>query len=229
MENRDGQSRSWSYPNYRDYRDRATLVDVVAQDDVAMSVAVDGRAERAYGGMVSGNYFQFMGVQPALGRLIGPEDDRTAGAHPVAVLSHAYWQRRFAGAPDIVGTQVTINNTPMTVIGVAADGFMGSFLGVSTAAWVPMAMQPQMRGTPPRSARQRLDAGLHPLHRAGASPEQAQAEAATRHEPARQRAPAVVRGLAAAPGARRGRRHLARLRCWRRFSACCRSWSRWCC
>ena len=82
MENRDGRSRSWSYPNYRDFRDRATLVDVVAQDDLAMSIAVEGRAERAYGGMVSGNYFQFMGVQPALGRLIGPEDDRDGRRPP---------------------------------------------------------------------------------------------------------------------------------------------------
>jgi macrolide transport system ATP-binding/permease protein len=178
MENRDGQSRSWSYPNYRDYRDRATLVDVVAQDDVAMSVAVEGRAERAYGGMVSGNYFQFMGIQPALGRLIGPEDDRTAGAHPVAVLSHAYWQRRFAGAPNIVGTQVTINNTPMTVIGVAADGFMGSFLGISTALWVPMAMQPQMQGSDRLEARGSGWMQVYTRYRAGASHAQAQAEAA---------------------------------------------------
>ena len=178
MENRDGQSRSWSYPNYRDYRDRATLVDVVAQDDVAMSVAVEGRAERAYGGMVSGNYFQFMGVQPALGRLIGPEDDRTSGAHPVAVLSHAYWQRRFGGAANIVGAQVTINNTPMTVIGVAADGFMGSFLGISTALWVPMAMQPQMQGSDRLEARGSGWMQVYTRYRASASPEQAQAEAA---------------------------------------------------
>ena len=177
MENRDGQSRSWSYPNYRDVRDRATLFDVVAQDDQPMSIAVNGRAERAYGGLVSGNYFQFMGVQPALGRLIGPEDDRAAGGHPVAVLSYGYWQRRFAGAPSIVGTEVTINNTPMTIIGVAAEGFMGSFLGVSTAAWVPMAMQPQMTGTSRLEARgsgwMQAYVRLHP----GVSRDQAQAEA----------------------------------------------------
>jgi macrolide transport system ATP-binding/permease protein len=179
METRDGQSRSWSYPNYRDYRDRATLVEVVAQDDLAMSVAVDGRAERAYGGLVSGHYFQFMGVQPALGRLIGPDDDRTPGGHPVVVLSHAYWQRRFAGAPGIVGTQVTINNTPMTVIGVAADGFMGSFLGISTAAWVPMAMQGQVAGASRLEARGSGWMQVYTRLKPGVSRDQAQAEAAT--------------------------------------------------
>jgi predicted permease len=179
METRDGHSRSWSYPNYRDVRDRATLVDVVAQDDQAMSIAVDGRAERAYGGLVSGNYFQFMGVQPALGRLISPEDDRTPGGHPVVVLSHAYWQRRFAGAPGIVGTQVIVNNTPMTVIGVAPEGFIGSFLGISTAAWVPMAMQPQMTGSSRLEARGSGWMQAWVRLRAGVSREQAQAEAAT--------------------------------------------------
>src|SRR5262245_51864294 len=82
---REGRSRSWSYPNYRDLRDRSRLVDVVAQDDVAMSVAVDGQADRVLGGLVSGNYFQTMGIAPAVGRLIGVEDDRVAGGHPVAV------------------------------------------------------------------------------------------------------------------------------------------------
>ena len=103
--------------------------------------------------MVAGNYFQVLGIQPALGRLIAPDDDRTPGGHPVAVLSHAYWQRRFAGDPAIVGRELTINNTPMTVIGVAPPGFIGSFLGVATAAWVPMAMQAQMTGSSRLEAR----------------------------------------------------------------------------
>ena len=87
----------------------------------------------------------------------------------MAVLSHAYWQRRFAGAPNIVGTRVTINNTPMTVIGVAADGFMGSFLGISTALWVPMAMQPQMQGNDRLEARGSGWMQVYTRYRAGAS------------------------------------------------------------
>jgi macrolide transport system ATP-binding/permease protein len=146
LQTREGRSRSWSYPNYRDVRDRARLIDFVAQDDVSMSIAVDTQAERAYGGLVSGNYFQVMGVQPALGRLLTSDDDRSPGGHPVAVISHAYWLNRFAGDPSIVGREVTINSTPMTIVGVAQPKFAGSFLGVAAAAWVPMAMQPQMAG-----------------------------------------------------------------------------------
>ena len=146
VQSREGRDRSWSYPNFRDFRDRSTLVDFVAQDDTAMSVAVEGQAERAFGALVSGNYFQVMGIQPALGRLFTVEDDRVPGGHPVAVISFSYWQRRFAGDRAVVGRAVTINNTPMTIVGVTQEGFLGSFLGIATSAWVPMAMQAQVTG-----------------------------------------------------------------------------------
>jgi hypothetical protein len=140
MENREGQSRSWSYPNFKDFRDRATMVDVVAQDDQTFSIAVDDTAERAWGGLVSGNYFDVMGVRPAAGRFFTAQDDVTPGGHPVVVISNAYWHRRFNADPAVVGKQVTINNAPMTIIGVGPERFIGSFLGVAAAAWVPMAM-----------------------------------------------------------------------------------------
>ena len=146
MENREGQSRSWSYPNFKDFRDRATMVDVVAQDDQTFSIAVDNTAERAWGGLVSGNYFELIGVRPAAGRFFTAQDDVTPGGHPVAVISYAYWQRRFNGDPAVVGKRVTINNSPITIIGVGPEGFIGSFLGVSASAWVPMAMQKEMMG-----------------------------------------------------------------------------------
>ena len=178
MENREGQSRSWSYPNYQDFRDRATLVDVVAQDDQTYSIAVDDTAERTWGGLVSGNFFQVMGLRPAAGRLFTPQDDVTPGGHPVVVISHAYWQRRFNGDPGIVGRQVTIDNTPMTVVGVAPMGFIGSFLGVAASAWVPMAMQREMMGGD--RMQQRGNGWMQSLVRLkpGVSEEQAQAEAA---------------------------------------------------
>ena len=146
MENREGQSRSWSYPNFKDFRDRATMMDVIAQDDQTYSIAVDQSAERTWGALVSGNYFEVMGVRPAAGRLFTAQDDVTPGGHPVVVISYAYWQRRFSGDPGVVGKQATINNAPMTIVGVAPKGFIGSFLGVSSAAWVPMAMQKEMMG-----------------------------------------------------------------------------------
>ena len=146
MENREGQSRSWSYPNYQDFSQRVTQMQVVAQDDQTFSIAVDDTAERAWGALVSGNYFEVLGVRPAAGRLFTAQDDVTPGGHPVAVISHAYWQRRFSGDPSIVNKQVLINNAPMTVVGVAPEGFIGSFLGVASSAWVPMAMQREMMG-----------------------------------------------------------------------------------
>ena len=146
MENREGQSRSWSYPNFVDFRDRTKTMDVVAQDDQTFVIAVDDTSERAWGALVSGNYFEVMGIRPALGRFFTAKDDVTPGAHPLAVLSYSNWQRRFAGDPSVIGKQVTINNTPITVIGVAPEGFIGSFFGVATAAWVPMAMQREMMG-----------------------------------------------------------------------------------
>jgi predicted permease len=179
MENREGQSRSWSYPNYQDFRDRVTLVDVVAQDDQTYSIAVDDTAERTWGGLVSGNFFEVMGLRPAAGRLFTPQDDVTPGGHPVVVISHAYWQRRFNDDPGIVGRQVTINNTPMTIVGVAPEGFIGSFLGVASSAWVPMAMQREMTGGD--RMQQRGNGWMQSIVRLkrGVSEAQAQAEAAS--------------------------------------------------
>ena len=153
MESREGQGRGWSYPNYRDFRDRATLVDFVAQDDQIFNFAVNGVAERASGGIVSGNYFQVMGIRPAVGRLFTPDDDKAPGGHPVAVLSYAFWQQRFAGDPATVGRQVSINNVSMTIIGVAAEHFTGSFLGIGSWVWVPMAMQREVMGSARLEAR----------------------------------------------------------------------------
>jgi len=177
MENREGQSRSWSYPNFKDFRDRTTMMDVVAQDDQTFSIAVDQTAERAWGGLVSGNFFEVMGLRAAAGRLLTSQDDVTPGGHPVAVVSHAYWQRRFAGDGSIVGKQVTINNAPMTIVGVAPEGFIGSFMGVAASAWVPMAMQREMMGGDRMN--QRGNGWFQSIVRLkpGVSQEQAQAEA----------------------------------------------------
>jgi macrolide transport system ATP-binding/permease protein len=179
MTNREGQSRSWSYPNYTDFRDRSTLTDIVVQDDQTLSIVVDGVADRTWGGLVSGNYFQVMQLNAAAGRLFTQADDVTPGSHPVMVISHAYWQRRFAGDPGVVGKQVTVNKTPMTIVGVAPEGFLGSFLGVGATAWVPMAMQREVMGGDRLNARGNgwLQALLR--LRPGVSREQAQAEASS--------------------------------------------------
>lgn len=179
MENREGASRSWSYPNYKDFRDRATMVDVVAQDDLTYNVAVDGTAERAWGGLVSGNYFQVLGVPAVAGRIFTAADDVTPGGHPFAVISYGFWQQRFAGDPAVIGKQVTINNTPITIVGVTPEGFIGAFGGIAASVFVPMAMQREMMGGDRLNLRGngwfQLLARLKP----GVSDAQAQAEATT--------------------------------------------------
>ena len=108
-----------SYAAYLDYRDRnRTLAGLSAFGSVPMTVRIDGFAEHVVGTAVSGNYFQVIGVPAAHGRAIQPEDDRR-GAAGVVVLSHAFWQRRFAGDPATPGRSITINGQPFTVIGVA--------------------------------------------------------------------------------------------------------------
>jgi len=103
-------------------------------------VEVDGPAERASGELVSGNFFQLLGVKPHLGRLFTPDDGRTPGAHPLVVLSHGYWQRRFGGDPDVIGRSIRVNTRLMTIIGVTPPDFYGVELGFSPDLRLPIVM-----------------------------------------------------------------------------------------
>jgi predicted permease len=98
-------------------------------------------ADRAMTRLVSGSFFETLGVQAELGRVLGPEDDRTAGAHPVAVVSHAFWTRRLGQDPDVLGRPLRLNGTTYSVVGVARRGFHGVTVGLNTDVWVPLAMQ----------------------------------------------------------------------------------------
>ncbi len=133
---------SFSYPDYRDFRDRTqTLAGLAVTRQVLTSLGPEGRPERVYAQLVSGNFFEVLCVRPALGRGFAPEEDRVPGERPVVVLSHALWQRSFGGDPGIVGRVIQVNARPFTVIGVAPAGFHGSMLGLRFEAWVPMMMQ----------------------------------------------------------------------------------------
>ena len=90
--------------------------------------------------LVSGSYFPVLGLQPALGRLLSPADDLTAGAHRVVVLSHAYWRSRFGEDPSILNDTLVINGEPMTVVGVAPRGFHGTTTEDSPEVFVPLTM-----------------------------------------------------------------------------------------
>ena len=94
--------------------------------------------------IVTGNFFSMLGVAPALGRLLTEDDDRTLGAHPVAVISDAYWARRFDRARDVVGRTLTVNGTTFDIVGVAPRAFTGDWIGWPTDFWVPVAMQAQV-------------------------------------------------------------------------------------
>src|SRR5262249_233706 len=96
-----------------------------------------------------GNFFDVLGVHAQRGRLISTEDDKTPGAHPVAVISQGLWQRRFAGDPNVVGRQLLLNGNTFTIIGVVPAGFDGLQLGITRDLYVPMMMQASMR--PPRA------------------------------------------------------------------------------
>ena len=139
----------FSYPMYQAIREKNTVfANVLTRSDVDFNASYGGQSERAVGEMVSGSYFEMLGVQPFLGRLIGPEDDRTPGAHPVAVLSFGYWQRRFASDPSVVGRDVILNNNPIRVIGITPPRFYGTEMARNPDIRVPMMMATVFRPLP---------------------------------------------------------------------------------
>ena len=116
-----------------------------------ITVGTETGGDAALGELVSGSFYEVLGVRPYLGRLIAPSDDVTPGAHPVVVLSYRYWQRRFDGNAAVVGTTLRITGVPMTVIGVSPPGFDGLDPGQAIDLRVPLAMQAEVRGGPPRA------------------------------------------------------------------------------
>lgn len=119
--------RASSYPMYQDFQQRATAFSYVfCRYYTPVSIGLGDTTERITGELVSGNYFQALGVRAALGRVFTPEqDDRVYRGHPVVVLSHQYWVARFAADPGVIGRKVLVDNHPMVIVGVSAAGFSG--------------------------------------------------------------------------------------------------------
>jgi predicted permease len=139
------EAASFSYPLYRDLRDHnVALSGLLARYSVALSVSFKGQTERAAGELVSGNYFEVLGVPAALGRTFTQDDDRVAGGHPLAVLSYSYWNRRFASDPAVLNQTLLINGHLMTVVGVSRAGFFGVQVGKSPDIFIPITMKAQM-------------------------------------------------------------------------------------
>jgi putative ABC transport system permease protein len=145
-ESRGSKFDTFSYPNYVDLRDRSqTLQTLAAHGYTDASVGLGAGAEDTSGEVVTGNYFNLLGVNAALGRTLLPEDDLTPGANPVVVISNAFWQSRLGADKNAVGRKLYINGHPFTVVGVMPEGFKGTYQTFTADFWAPLMMQDQVR------------------------------------------------------------------------------------
>ena len=173
-----GNSNDVAWPDFLDFRKNCTLFDWFIVDRImGTTLSIGDRADRTTGSVVSANYFDALGVQPMLGRAFRPEEDYGRNAHPVVVISYQMWKERFHGDPAIIGKTQMLNGMPHEIIGVAPEGFYGTFVGWAMQFWVPASMQ------------ERFDPGGYKLEDRGAqwiegfarlkpgvTPQQAQAE-----------------------------------------------------
>src|SRR5262252_5498075 len=136
--------RMHSYPLYQDLQEKAEpFSEVICRRIVPASVNIDNSTERVDAEMVSGNYFTMLGVKPAIGRVFNSEeDDQVYRGHPVAVISYAYWEKRFARDPNVVCKKIRVNDYPMTIVGVSSAGFAGLDPSRSPQIRVPIQMLP---------------------------------------------------------------------------------------
>lgn len=133
---------SLSYLDYQDLRDRnQTLSGLAAHQVLAMNLGRGGQPERVRGAVVSGNYFDVLGVKAVIGRTFLPDEDRTPRSHPVVVLGYGLWQRRFGADPHVVGRTLTLNEHEFTVIGVAPKEFGSPFAGAVIDVFTPVMMK----------------------------------------------------------------------------------------
>ncbi len=134
-----------SYPMYRDFKaNNSVFSGMFCRFGYVFSLGFNGAIERVSGELVSGTYFPVLGVSAAMGRTFTPDDDRTPGGHPVAMLSYDYWRSRFAADGKIVGKPVTVNGHNFTIIGVAQKGFNGVDASDPSQIFVPVMMRAQL-------------------------------------------------------------------------------------
>ncbi len=143
-----GCDEVFSYPMFRDLqREQTVFADLVAHRGFGASVAHEGRTIDIVQAMqVSGAYFPTLGLEPALGRLFGPEVDEPIGGHPVAVLSHEFWQSQLGGARDVIGDVLLVNGEPLTIVGVAPANFRGTAFNMPSMVFVPLTMHARLGG-----------------------------------------------------------------------------------
>ena len=145
-----GPGGVFSYPQYETLRDHAPSFEALAGwGGIIASLHAGDSAELVSGFIVTGNFFDVLGIQAAKGRLLSRIDDQTPGAHPVAVISYDFWQTRFGGQPEVIGRDIRLNGHVFTIVGVTPAGFPGPAVGGARPLYVPMMMQAIMR--PPRA------------------------------------------------------------------------------
>jgi macrolide transport system ATP-binding/permease protein len=170
----------FAYHNYRDMAEgTASFSMLAAHSEGQLNLGQGDAMERVYCEFVTGNFFPALGVPAALGRAFGTETDDAPGAHPVVVLGHGYWRRRFGADAGLVGQTIALNGRQFTIIGIMPDGFRGTWpVGITPEIWLPMTMLPQVRsGKDFFSDRGKgLEVNVFGRLKPGISPEQAQSE-----------------------------------------------------
>lgn len=132
----------FSYPMFRDLeREQTVFTGLAAHRSFGANLAFKGQTLAGEGMLVSGSYFPTLGLKPALGRLLGPGDDRVIGQARVVVLSHDYWRGRFGGDPEVLNDTLIVNGEPMTIVGVAPAGFRGTTLGTQPEIFAPITLR----------------------------------------------------------------------------------------
>ena len=145
--NEAGSYPGASWPEYRDLAEKLTAFQQLAAFRMLpLNLGAAGREVRVYSQLVSGNYFAALEMQPALGRFLRSDEVVRPGGEAVAVISHQFWQRQFAGSPEVLGRTLRLNGQAVTVIGVAPDGFLGTTVGLSFDVWLPATLAPVLLG-----------------------------------------------------------------------------------
>jgi len=174
-----GSSVGTSWLEYRDLRERLTSFrEILLFKMVPLTIGAPPNTVRAYGQLVSGNYFSALGLEPSLGRFPTPDEVSTPGGQPVVVVSDGFWKTRLGGGPDVVGRRIVINGQELTVIGVAPPKFQGTVTMLDFDLWIPATMAPVLF-TGSRELEDRASRGYDMMARLrpNATPEQAQREA----------------------------------------------------
>ena len=140
--NSGNDSYVFSYPMFRDLQKQSSqFTGILGHREFGANLAFRGQTTSSFGLTVSGSYFQVLGVMPHLGRLLTEEDDKTIGAHNVAVLAYHYWLERFAANPAVLNQTILVNGQPMTIVGVAPPNFTGVTIGTRPDVFIPLTMR----------------------------------------------------------------------------------------